>query len=538
MKRVCCLYRVSIKKQVEKDDIPMQRIACHSFVDSKEDWNVVKEFYEKGVSGFKTATKDRDAIQEIRKAAEKKEFDILLVFMFDRLGRREDETPFLVEWFVRHGIEVWSAQEGQQKIETRSDKLINYIRYWQAGGESEKTSERVKVKHRQMVEDGQWRGGTCPFGYKLVHKGRTGRKNRPLLDLAINDEEASIVSEIYHLNTVDGIGSFRISKVLNSKYEHLGKVWNARSVNTILKNPLYTGIMRCSEVVSPPQEHLRIISDNEFAFAQRVMADRITRKYNYAPGEATLMQTHGASLLSGLLYCAHCGHKLVGNYTSREYASGRKYKQIYRCYHRASHPESCSGQSTYTANRIETAVLDTVHLYFSNFTKNLDSVWYEQAKLQTTRKQSDELKLLRAQATRLEIQRTKLKEEVLKSIIGDSSFDTKLLNDMLIENQVTLDRLNVNITTIEVDLKASDQRTQALGEIYLAIKQLAKRFDASSADQKKMIMAQIIERITVNRNYKVSIKFYLLKEDFDLSEIDSEKIEVIEAKINKMGQVS
>ena len=39
-------------------------------------------------------------------------FDILLVFMFDRLGRKDDETPFAVEWFVKQNIEVWSAMEG------------------------------------------------------------------------------------------------------------------------------------------------------------------------------------------------------------------------------------------------------------------------------------------------------------------------------------------------------------------------------------------------------------------------------------------
>ncbi len=33
MKRVYCLYRVSTAQQVDvvKDDIPMQRIACHDF---------------------------------------------------------------------------------------------------------------------------------------------------------------------------------------------------------------------------------------------------------------------------------------------------------------------------------------------------------------------------------------------------------------------------------------------------------------------------------------------------------------------------
>jgi len=49
-----------------------------------------------------------------------KKFDVLLVlvFMFDRLGRKDDETPFIVEWFVQQGIEVWSVKEGEQRFDT------------------------------------------------------------------------------------------------------------------------------------------------------------------------------------------------------------------------------------------------------------------------------------------------------------------------------------------------------------------------------------------------------------------------------------
>ena len=84
-KRVYCLYRVSTKGQVEKDDIPMQKQYCREFAES-QGWTIIKEFAEKGVSGFKVAAADRDAIQEIRQDAEERKFDILLVFMFDRLG--------------------------------------------------------------------------------------------------------------------------------------------------------------------------------------------------------------------------------------------------------------------------------------------------------------------------------------------------------------------------------------------------------------------------------------------------------------------
>ncbi len=69
---------------------------------------------EKGVSGYKVSANDRDIIVEVREMTLRKEFDVLPVFMFDRLGHKEDETPFPVKWFIGHGTEVWSAREGRQ----------------------------------------------------------------------------------------------------------------------------------------------------------------------------------------------------------------------------------------------------------------------------------------------------------------------------------------------------------------------------------------------------------------------------------------
>ena len=88
-----------------KDDIPMQRQACREFAEQMG-WQMGKEFEEKGVSGSKVSATKRDAIIDLKEAALKGEFQVLLVFMFDRLGRIDDETPFVLEWFVKNGIEV------------------------------------------------------------------------------------------------------------------------------------------------------------------------------------------------------------------------------------------------------------------------------------------------------------------------------------------------------------------------------------------------------------------------------------------------
>lgn len=52
---------------------------------------------------------------------------VLLMFMSDRLGRKSDETPFVVEWFVKQGVQVWSVNEGEQRFESRTGRLTNYI---------------------------------------------------------------------------------------------------------------------------------------------------------------------------------------------------------------------------------------------------------------------------------------------------------------------------------------------------------------------------------------------------------------------------
>src|SRR5699024_9861335 len=133
-------------------DIPMQRNACVEFVKNKENWVMdTKEYIEKGVSGYKVASKDRDVIQDVLKDAENHEFDILLVFMFDRIGRRKYEIPIIMKSLDTLGIQLWSVEEVQQKFEDDSDDLINFIRFWQSSGESKKTSIRVNEDHKQMV---------------------------------------------------------------------------------------------------------------------------------------------------------------------------------------------------------------------------------------------------------------------------------------------------------------------------------------------------------------------------------------------------
>ena len=278
-KRVYTLYRVSTKGQVEKDDIPMQKEACRNFAES-QGWEIVKEFSEKGVSGFKKSAKERDELQKIQQAAMEGKFDILLVFMFDRLGRRDDETPFIVEWFTKQGIEVWSVNEGQQRFDTHVDKLMNYIRYWQASGESLKTSVRTRTRLEQLTGEGHYTGGTVAFGYKRVRLGRVNKKNQEVCDLVIDEAEAEIVRLIFHKYVYEGYGAQKLSHYL---YEQGVVGRNNKNIpNTsivrMIKNKGYTGYL-INGAVETECPQLRIIEPELFEQAQELRHYNIAHSY-------------------------------------------------------------------------------------------------------------------------------------------------------------------------------------------------------------------------------------------------------------------
>ena len=262
------------------------------------------------MSGFKISASDRNAIQDLKVAAEKKVFDVLLVFMFDRIGRIDDETPFVVEWFIKHGIEVWSVNEGEQRMDSHVDKLMNYFRFWQANGESQKTSARVKTRLNQMTMDGQFTGGVAPFGYKLIKSGTINKKGRELMEIVIDDDEAEIIRMIFDMTVKQGYGSYRMSELLNEKgiRTHTGSKFQCNTINRILRNRLYCGYMVSGGVESERLERLQIIDQNIFDQAQFILQQRSQKNDQKQQIART---TKGSTLLSGNIYCGHCGQKLV-----------------------------------------------------------------------------------------------------------------------------------------------------------------------------------------------------------------------------------
>ncbi|MCR4692696.1 MAG: recombinase family protein [Firmicutes bacterium] len=519
MHRVVILYRVSTKKQVDKqkDDIPMQKLACQEFAREKG-WVIVKEFYEKGVSGFKVSANDRDAIQDLKEMAANKEFDVLLVYMFDRLGRIDSETPFVVEWFINNGIEVWSTQEGQQKLDDQVDKLMNYIRFWQANGESVKTSMRLKTRMAQLAKAGIYRGGNVPFGYKTVNNGRLNKKGQPVRDVEVDIEEANIVKMIFDKTLNEGYGSYRMAEYINSLgiKTHFGSKFQSNTVIRILKNRLYCGYYIAGESSSPKIDSLVIIDENVFDSVQKILKQR-TRANDEKQHIART--TKGCTLLSGNIYCGHCGGHLnaAKNVEIYKRADGtvRKSEYIrYTCYHKARGLNDCNGQSVYSAPKIDAIVLGIVRDYLKRIKETPKDRALETKYQKDIDSRKKEKKKLSLEAERLSKSLDKLSVEIGKSLSGISEYSPEMLKLSINTTTAQLNEINGKIAKCEEELDKKKEMLDNLDFYYDSFAGWADEFDNAGMEQKKMIICQLINAVKVRKGYEIEIEFNMSYERF------------------------
>lgn len=517
--RVDCLYRVSTDKQVDYNDksqadIPMQRRECHRFCE-KMGWTIVHEEQEDGVSGHKVRAENRDKLQIIKERAKQGKFDILLVFMFDRLGRRDDETPFIVEWFVKNGVEVWSAMEGQQRFDNHVDKLMNYIRYWQASGESLKTSIRTKTRLGQLTEEGHYTGGTVPYGYRAVDKGRVNKRNRTVLDLQIDEDEAEVIRLIFHKYVDEGYGAQRLSHYLHEQgiKSRDGKGFPNTTVNRIIKNIAYTGIIKNGESQSGYIDELRIIDVSTFSKAQEIMRQR-TLPHGNVP-----LNCKGKSLLVGNIFCAHCGNRLTLTTSGRRVyrADGTvKYepRMRYQCHYNVRHPGECDGQSGYGVTKLDGIVEKVIRMKFAEIAAAPESeILNHQHKKEI---ELARIKLDQANAHLAEKQKdlSDYKAETLKVIRGQSNLSVELLNALVKETETMIALAQTRIDAAQTEYESLLASAENLRQEYDRLLTWADLFDTCSFEAKKMIVAQFVKAVRVSRDYNIEIDFNVSFEEF------------------------
>lgn len=520
IKTVYCLYRVSTKNQVDENDIPMQRLACHEFVSQNPGWFIRREFYERGVSGYKVSANDRDQLQELKACALRKEFDVLLVFLFDRLGRRDDETPFVLRWFYDNGIEVWSVKEGQQVFDSYVDDLMNYIRFWTAKTESIKIALRVRTRLRQMVEEGKYTGGTNPYGYKLVPSGEVNKYGRLLKKMEIEPDEADIVRFIFYKTTVEGVGSQVLANTLNNMgvKTHRNSQFQSNTVNRILRNPIYCGFYYRSGLLSPRIPELQIIEDDVYNEAQSILNERmLTNKTK----EETAALAKSKALLSDNIYCGSCGRELIvttHTYTLKRKSGDTKTNRRYRymCTNRTLCRNECKGQGTFSVIKVD----DLVRKHLKNCLKqlNMDSQ-NKLIELKYQRVMADlnsRIRKLKKKESNLTKQLKTLYSEVPDSISGNSAYSPVQLSDIINDLKDRIDEIAEKLDSLEDERADKQQLQMSIQRRYEKYKNLLIRFFENEVgdDEKRMIILKLFERITVSRGTEEYAINFMMRSDY------------------------
>ena len=542
--RMLLHIRGSSKKQTEKKvgedgrieyDIPLQRNILRPWGE-KLGYDIIGELVEGGVSGFKVSATKRDAVLELKAMADRGEFDVLGIYMSDRLGRIADETPLIVSYLNTRGIKVFSYTEGEISTRTHNDKLMTYLRYWQAEGESIKTSMRIKDAHEDAVEHGRWRGGNPPYGYMSVSRGTLNGKGRPIFDIEINPEEAEIVKKAFNLYT-EHHSTKAIAKILNNAkiLAQKGGQWTPAQIKNILKNKLYVGIYELGKTAkskedrleSPIMEYLRFISDEDFNKVQTMLkANAVPRKES----EGARPTIRGSRILTGLLYC-DCGKKYtsqtqVARQTRRD---GSVRVHEYSCYRCGSYRVPMEGQcdrKPFNADNLDKLITDDAKKFLTESDINKLLFSHEDKIREKEQEMSEQLKRMTKDISQKDKELSKLKDEVYKAIIGESLFSQSLLSDLI----QTKDQ---ELLILRKELKYAESRADDLTTLLAAQKAVAtdldnwsERFDTQDTMEKKSMLINLIDRITVSEEeieVEYTVPFDYSWEDVHNSDLNDKK---------------
>ena len=305
--RIAAAYiRVSTDDQVEySPDAQLVEIrkyaAAHGYVLPNE-----FIFLDEGISG-KHTEKRPEFNRMIGTAKQKpRPFDAILLWKFSRFARNREDSIVYKSMLRRElGIDVISISEplADDKMSIIMEAMIEAMDEYY----SLNLAEEVK---RGMTEKAR-RGGlqsTPSFGYRAE-----GNVLVPV------PEEAALVRSIFD-RFIAGEGLFPIAKWLNDMgvKTHRGNRFENRTIEYILRNPVYIGKMRWNptgrtrrdfsneNIILADAQHQPLISQETWDAAQRRMASvKAQWKYHGRP------VTEHKRWMSGLIRCADCGSTLI-----------------------------------------------------------------------------------------------------------------------------------------------------------------------------------------------------------------------------------
>jgi len=318
--------RVSTEDQEKEGTSPQTQLeACLNYCQDKG-YDVSNRFSET----YSGLTLDRPKLNELRELIRNGIIDVVVIYCLDRLSRDPTHGVILTQELEKHHITLEAVTEDVDNSEL--GKLISYIRGFASKLEAEKIKERTGRGKRARAREGRMSGAfhtTYGYDYISVSQENGGRR-------VVNESETKWVRQIYNWLVNDGLtlGVIRNKLMALNVPTKKGKFWTKVAINSILKNPAYTGKtyaftcnMKRKPRRKPKEEWIEIPGVTPAIISQEVFdAAQKQLQVNRAKASRNRKREY---LLCGHVKCRQCGHAYVGG-VARKRADG-SYRRLYRC---------------------------------------------------------------------------------------------------------------------------------------------------------------------------------------------------------------
>lgn len=540
IKRARMLLRVSSEQQLDADgDLDVQRQLVSDYVYQHKDWKLdEKEYFEGGISGYKNSVEDREALQEAYKDAQNKEYDILVVYKDDRIGRRMWEIGYYVMALKSLGVDIYTVKDGCISPETNDimGQMVLALRYGNAQKSSSDTGMRVKDTAQKLVAGGKFMGGKAPYGYRLEDSGKLSNHGRLLKKLVICPDEAEIVKYIYSLSLNMEFGSVKIAKVLNEneKYRQLSpkkENWQGGTITSILTNPIYSGRVAYKRreringkyhslkskdwiIADEPNEAIRIIDDNTWNRVQEKRALRASRYTKKLENQnvTVISRNNGMLPLIDILHCGYCGCKMVNgskyNYWTIKDTGERRTSKIpiYKC-NQAWQGVPHDKTKQFRADKVDGVVFNILSGYIDKLQENEDIFQLiKQKQGEEQRKKESELSKEKKKLEKIRNEIAFMNSKIPEAMTGSYDMSLKRLMSMIEEHekreQVQQDKVNQIKSEIEQSSVSMNEWVESQQKL-LTWKKIFLNADVS---RKRVLANKLIERIDIRKD-NINIRF-------------------------------
>ena len=540
------LLRVSSNQQLEADgDLSVQRELVKDYVKEHNDWELdSKEYFEGSNSGYKNSVADRNVLQEALQDAQAKEYDILVAYKDDRIGRRMWEIGAYVMTLKNAGVDIYTVKDGCISPETNDmmGQMMLALRYGNAQKQSADTGMRVKDTAQKLVQQGKFMGGKAPFGYRLELSGNISKHGRALHHLVIVPEEAEIVRYIYDLSLNKEYGSTKIAKVLNKhkiyKNHAPNDVWKSGTITSILTNPIYAGHtaykrreringqyhrLDSEEWITSfePNENITIIDGDTWNKTQerrKRRGDKYIKTLEHK-NVNVIRKNDGMLALIDVLYCGYCGSKMTNgskyNYwTIKDTGEKRASKiAVYKCqtaWQGVPHDKT----KQIRADIIEPIVFESIAKYIGKLQENED-VFNEIENNQNQEKKRKHAELKKEQQSLENIQKKiKIMEsKIPDAMTGDYPLSLEELVSIIKNHKEQAQQQQEVITEKELELKNTSVSLNEWEDIRNKIPTWQEVFLNADVATKRVLVNKLVERIDVKKT-EVVIRFKINLNDF------------------------